>query len=82
LKYLLAPEDKLMFSRTGEDDFTEVEIPADKVRKWRVEEEFVNTIRGQETVQFNDFRTGVRYMEFTEAVAISARERRSVDLPL
>lgn len=82
LKYLLAPEDKLMFSRTGEDDFTEVEIPADKVREWRVEEEFVNAIRGQETVQFNDFRTGVRYMEFTEAVAISARERRSVDLPL
>ena len=82
MKYLLAPEDKLMFSRTGEDDFTEVEVPADKVKKWRVEEEFVNAIRGQETVQFNDFRTGVRYMEFTEAVAISARERRSVDLPL
>jgi predicted dehydrogenase len=82
LKYLLAPEDKLMFSRTGEDDFSEVEIPTDKVGEWRVEEEFVNAIRGREKVKFNDFRTGVRYMEFTEAVAISSRERRSVDLPL
>ena len=82
LKYLLAPEDKLLLSRIGEDSFTEVEIPADRVGGWRVEEEFINAIRGQEQVQFNDFRTGVRYMEFTEAVAISARERRSVDLPL
>ena len=82
LKYLLAPEDKLLLSMTGEDDFKEVPIPEDKAGGWRVEEEFVNAIRGEEEVKFNDFRTGVRYMEFTEAVSISARERRSVDLPL
>ena len=82
LKYLLAPEDKLLFARTDEVEFNEVPIPADKVGGWRVEEEFVNAIRGKEKVKFNDFRTGVRYMEFTEAVAMSSRERRSVDLPL
>lgn len=82
LKYLLAPEDKLLFARTDEVEFNEVPIPADKVGGWRVEEEFVNAIRGEEKVKFNDFRTGVRYMEFTEAVAMSSRERRSVDLPL
>lgn len=82
LKYLLAPEDKLLLARTDEVEFNEVPIPADKVGGWRVEEEFVNAIRGEEKVQFNDFRTGVRYMEFTEAVAMSSRERRSVDLPL
>ena len=82
LKYLLAPEDKLLLARTDEVEFNEVPIPADKVGGWRVEEEFVNAIRGKEKVKFNDFRTGVRYMEFTEAVAMSSRERRSVDLPL
>ena len=82
LKYLLAPEDKLLLAKKGEAEFTEVSIPQEKIGGWRVEEEFVNAIRGEEKVKLNDFRTGVRYMEFTEAVAISSRERRSVDLPL
>ena len=42
----------------------------------------MNAIRGQEEIEFNDFSVGVRYMEFTEAVAISAREGRPVSLPL
>ncbi|HIN94670.1 MAG TPA: Gfo/Idh/MocA family oxidoreductase [Planctomycetes bacterium] len=82
LKYLLTPEDKLLLSPVGSTEFTEIPIPEEKVGEWRVEEEFVNAIRGKERVKFNDFHTGIRYMEFTEAVAISARERRSVDLPL
>jgi predicted dehydrogenase len=49
---------------------------------WRVEEEFVNAIRGTEPVTHTSFDEGVRYMEFTEAVHLSAREGRAVALPL
>ena len=49
---------------------------------WRVEEEFVSAIRGQEQVEFTDFGTGVRYMELSESVHRSWSEARRVQLPL
>lgn len=49
---------------------------------WRVEEEFVSAIRGQEQVEFTDFATGVRYMELSESVHRSWSESRRVQLPL
>ena len=58
------------------------EIPQDLLGEWRVEEEFISAIRGQETVQLTDFDTGLRYMEFTEAVWRSAESRGPVKLPL
>ena len=39
---------------------------------WRVEEEFVAAIRGQEPVRFTSFADGMKYMRFTEAVRLSA----------
>ena len=42
----------------------------------------VSAIRGLERVTRTDFATGVRYMEFTEAVARSAALNQPVDLPL
>ncbi|MCK1590234.1 hypothetical protein [Bradyrhizobium sp. 169] len=48
---------------------------------WRVEEEFVNAIRGREAVTHTDFPTAVKYMEWTDAVTSSLRERRQVQLP-
>jgi predicted dehydrogenase len=60
----------------------EIPIPAEKSRSWRVEEEFVEAIRGGPQVQLTDFETGVRYMEFTEAVARSAQNGEAVELPL
>jgi hypothetical protein len=81
LKYLMAPQDQLLLA-SADGEFEEVEVPADKAGGWRVEEEFVGAIRGEEEIEFNDFSVGVRYMEFTEAVTISARERRLVTLPL
>jgi hypothetical protein len=60
----------------------ELPIPDDKAVAWRVEEEFINAIRGEGQVEFTDFDTGVRYMEFTEAVARSAQSDVSVTLPL
>jgi len=42
----------------------------------------VDAIRGNRVVEFTNFATGVRYMEFTEAVARSAVGGHAVPLPL
>jgi predicted dehydrogenase len=63
-------------------ELEEIPIPSGKARVWRVEEEFVSAIRTGTAVQLTDFLTGVSYMEFTEAVARSAAEGVSIDLPL
>jgi hypothetical protein len=47
-----------------------------------VEEEFVNAIRGNEVITHTDFETGVKYMEFTEAVNRSMTTGRKISLPL
>ena len=60
----------------------EVVVPEDKAGRWRVEEEFVAAIRGNEKVYRTNFATGLRYMEFTQAVAISYQTGESVSLPL
>ncbi|MBM3945654.1 MAG: Gfo/Idh/MocA family oxidoreductase [SAR202 cluster bacterium] len=59
-----------------------ISIPAKEQGEWRVEEEFVNAIRGTEKVHLTSFEDGVKYMEFTEAVTRSAQERRTISLPL
>jgi predicted dehydrogenase len=64
------------------EELAEIPILPEKARGWRVEEEFVEAIRTGAPVRFTDFETGVAYMEFTEAVARSAREEEAVDLPL
>ena len=53
-----------------------------KLGAWRVEEEFVNAVRGLEGVTHTDFVAAVKYMEWTDAVTLSMRERREVQLPL
>jgi predicted dehydrogenase len=60
----------------------EILIPPDKAGSWRVEADFVEAIRTGAPVRFTDFATGVAYMEFTEAVARSARLGEAVNLPL
>ena len=59
-----------------------VEIPSSEAGRWRVEEEFVAAIRGEGDIVLTDFDTGVKYMEFTEAVWRSMGERRTIALPL
>ena len=61
---------------------SEIEIPEEQQGGWRVEEEFVNAIRGVEEVTHTAFEDGVRYMEFTEAVTRSAQSGMKVELPL
>jgi predicted dehydrogenase len=53
-----------------------------KGRTWQVEADFVSAIRQGTPVTLTDFVTGVRYMEFTEAVARSAQRGEAVLLPL
>jgi predicted dehydrogenase len=64
------------------EDLQEIPIPPEKAREWRVEAEFVEAIREGTPIQFTDFATGVAYMEFTEAVARSARSGEAAELPL
>ena len=52
----------------------------DERGQWQVEAEFVGAIRGENDVRLNDVATAVRYMEFTDAVRLSAAEGRRVGL--
>jgi len=45
-----------------------VEIPPEKRGGWRVEADFIDSIRDGKPVRLTDFATGVEYMRFTEAV--------------
>lgn len=82
LKYELAPHDRLWGGRRGSTQLQEIPVPDDQVGQWQVEAEWVESIRSGRPVELTDFATGVRYMEFTEAVALSARGGQAIDLPL
>ncbi len=82
IKYELLPTDRLLGARRGDAVLCEIAVPPDKAMGWRVETEFIEAIRGRGQIEFTDFATGVRYMEFTEAVARSAQEGVAVELPL
>jgi predicted dehydrogenase len=66
----------------GVETLREIPIPPEKARGWQVEADFVDSIRLGAPVQLTNFETGVAYMEFTEAVARSARSGIAVTLPL
>jgi predicted dehydrogenase len=51
-------------------------------RGWRVEADFIQSIREGTPVRLTDFESGVAYMEFTEAVAGSALAGAPMALPL
>jgi len=63
---------KLYGGRRGDQQLSEIEIAEEERYGWRVEQEFINAIRGEEQVTRTSFADGVRYMAFTEAVAESA----------
>jgi predicted dehydrogenase len=64
------------------EELHELDIPAERARTWRVEADFVEAIREGKPISLTDFATGVSYMEFTEAVARSAKHGEAVALPL
>jgi predicted dehydrogenase len=74
--------DRLFIGRRGEKTLNEVAIAPELEGYWRVEESFIGAIRGTEPVRLTTFEDGVRYMEFTEAVARSTATGGTVKLPL
>ncbi|MBI1335773.1 MAG: hypothetical protein GC164_02295 [Phycisphaera sp.] len=52
---------------------TPIPITPDPALGWRVEEEFINAIRGREPIRLTDFDTGLLYMRFTDALHESHR---------
>ena len=69
-------------AKRGKKAMSAIRVPAKKIGGWRVEEEFINAIRGKEPVTHTDLATGVRYMEWTDAVTRSIRTGETVQLPL
>ncbi len=72
---------RLSGARRGDTALREIPIAPEVRVGWRVEEEFVNAIRGREKVTRTTFEDGVRYMEFTEAVARSVATGQVVGVP-
>lgn len=75
-----ASTEKLAGARRGDTTLHEIAIPAELSIGWRVEEEFINCIRGLEKVKFTTFEDGLKYMQFTEAVGRSGASGASVQV--
>ncbi len=74
--------DEIRGARRTDEVLRLLPIPDSLRGGWQVEADFVAAIRGERPVTHTDFRTGVRYMQFTEAVARSSRHQVPVALPL
>lgn len=59
----------------GGGPFRELPVSAAERRGWRVEADFIDSIRSRTPVRFTDPITGLRYMSFTDAVARSLQQR-------
>ena len=74
--------DEIRGARRHDPELQPMPIPESLRGGWQVEADFIAAIRGERPVTRTDFRTGVRYMQFTEAVARSSRHQVPVTLPL
>ena len=76
-------ERKQLYAGNIGADVLEKIVVNDKDRgKWRVEEEFINAIRGKEKISHTDLDTAVKYMEWTDAVTESLKTGCMIKLPL
>ena len=74
-------EERVFAGRAEDAELKQLEIPIEDQGRWQVEGDFIAAIRGEKKVELTDFETGVRYMEFIEAVALSAERNAAVELP-
>ncbi len=74
--------EQIFIGRAESDELKLLTVPEEKLGGWRVEQEFIGAIRGTESVRYTDFETGLRYMQFTEAVHRSIQSAAPVNLPL
>jgi predicted dehydrogenase len=71
----------ILVGRRGDRELAPYPNSSEGQYRHRAEEEFINAIRGIEPVSMNTFEIGVRYMEWTEAIYMSAESGRAVSLP-
>jgi predicted dehydrogenase len=62
--------DRIFLGRHGQEQLSDVPVPSEFVRGWSVEEDFVRAVREGLNPE-PSFETGVRYMQFVEAVTES-----------
>ena len=73
--------DQITGARAGDDDLAPLPIPADLENNWHVEEDFIRSVRGEVSEASPSFEDGMKNMEYLEAVYLSTKEGRWVDLP-
>jgi predicted dehydrogenase len=73
--------DEILGARRGDRELQVLAIPPELESRWTVEKDFIDAVVNQSHPE-PSFETGVRYMEFTEAVHLSARGGHAVELPL
>ena len=74
--------DEIRGATRAERELKPMPIPEEVRGGWQVEADFIAAIRGERPVTHTTFETGVKYMQFTEAVARSSRHQAPVELPL
>ena len=73
-------KDKLFLGKKGDTELHEHQFTPPKNAVWRVEEEFINAIRGLEEVKLTPFETAIDYMKFTDAVQRSLQNHKRINL--
>ena len=68
--------------KRGDSELQEIANPPESRYSWSVEQEFIASIRDGAPVLRTPFNVGVHYMEWTEAVTMSAQTGEAVYLPL
>lgn len=74
--------ERIFGARAGDESLVEIPIPKEMAGQWQVEEDFIEAIRRRREIEFTDFVSGVRYMEFTEAASISAQTGKAMEIPV
>ena len=74
-------KDEILGARRGDKELKPLTIPHDLVGAWTVEKDFIEAVQTGGHPE-PSFETGVKYLEFTEALNLSARGGHPVELPL
>jgi len=74
-------KDEILGARRGDKELRPLAIPPELESKWTVEKDFIDAVVSGGRPE-PSFESGVQYLEFTEAVNLSARGGHPVELPL
>jgi len=74
-------KDEILGARRGDKELRVLAIPPELESGWTVEKDFIDAVVNGGHPE-PSFETGVQYLEFTEALNLSARGGHAVELPL